>query len=434
MNIAILGYGIEGESVYRYYRAKYPDAVITAYDNNEQPKNPLPPDVKFVGGVKDFKGITADLAIKTPAIPPNDVEVTGEVTTVTREFMKQCSVPVIGVTGTKGKGTTASLVQAILEAAGKKTWFVGNIGVSGLDILSQIKPEDIVIYEMSSFQLWDLEVSPHVAVVLGIEPEHLDVHSGVEDYVGAKANIAKHQKPDDIVIYKAGNQYAEQISQLSAGVKVPYQDTATAHVSEGKFYYSEQELCSVAALQLPGVHNRDNACAAIAAAWPWVKDGNDIERGLLAFKGLPHRLKYVKTVNDVAYYDDSIATTPGSAIAALAAFEQPKVIILGGSYKGATYEELAQKITVSDVRRVVIIGTEAPKIEAALKAEGIARYTNLGTAVTMADIVKSASTYATAGDVVILSPACASFDMFTSYADRGEQFIQAVENLSSTAN
>jgi UDP-N-acetylmuramoylalanine--D-glutamate ligase len=432
MNIAILGYGVEGESVYKYYRAKYPDAVITAYDNNEQPKNPLPANVKFVGGIKNFKGITADLAIKTPAIPPGEVQVSGEVTTVTREFMKQCPVPVIGVTGSKGKGTTASLIQSILEASGRKTWLIGNIGLSGLDILSQITPNDLVVYEMSSFQLWDLEVSPHVAVVLGIEPEHLDVHRDVEDYVGAKANIAKNQKTEDIVIYKAGNQYAEQISQLSAGAKLPYPETSSAHVAENKFFYGEQELCSIAALQLPGEHNRDNACAAIAAAWLWVKDGNDIERGLLAFKGLPHRLKYVKSVNDVAYYDDSIATTPGSAIAALAAFEQPKVLILGGSYKGATYEELAQKIITSDVRRVVIIGAEAPKIEAALKAAGIARYTNLGVSVTMADIVKSASTYAVPGDVVILSPACASFDMFTSYADRGEQFIQAVENLSLT--
>jgi len=431
MNIAILGYGVEGESVYRYYRAKYPDAVITAYDNKQQPKNPLPTDVQFVGGLKDFTGITADLAVRSPAIPPYAIQVTGSVTTMTREFMKQCPVPVIGVTGTKGKGTTASLIKAILEAAGKTVWLVGNIGVGAFDVLDKIQPNDLVVYEMSSFQLWDLDVSPHVAVVLGIEPEHLDVHKDFAEYVMAKANIAKYQQPQDTMIYRSGNQPAEQISQMSSATKITYPSENGAHVREGLFYYGEQELCSVAALKLPGEHNKDNACAAISATWEWVKDGNVIERGLASFAGLPHRLKLVKSVGGVEYYDDSIATTTGSAIAALAAFGVPKIIILGGSSKGTAYDELAQKIveTTDTMRRVLIIGSEAPKIEEALKAVGFARYSNLGSSVTMDEVVKLASTSAEPGDVVILSPACASFDMFRDYADRGDQFIQAVESL-----
>lgn len=429
MKIAILGYGIEGESVYRYYRQKYPDAVITAYDNNNQPKNPPPADVAFVGGVRDFKNITADIAVRTPAIPPMDIAVTGELTTATREFMNHCPVPVIGVTGTKGKGTTASLIKSIIDASGKQAWLVGNIGISGLDILSQIEPDDIVVYEMSSFQLWDLDVSPHVSVVLGIEPEHLDVHKSMEDYVGAKANIARYQKSDDIVIYKAGNLYSKEISRLSSAIRVPYPNEETVHTRQGYFYYGEQELCSVVSLRLPGQHNIDNACAAIAAVWPWVKDKDVIESGIEAFQGLPHRLKYVKTVNGVSYYDDSIATTPGSAIAALTAFRQPKVIILGGSYKGANYDELAFKIAETNVRYVILIGSEAPKIEAALEKADVEQYINLGLEVTMDDVVRLAASHANPKDVVILSPACASFDMFVSYNDRGEQFIQAVEHL-----
>lgn len=430
MNIAILGYGVEGESVYKYYRAKYPDATITAYDNNVQPKNPLPADVKFVGGLKDFKGITADIAIKTPAIPPWDVQVTGQVTTMTREFLKACPARVIGVTGTKGKGTTACLIKSILDANGRRAWLVGNIGVGAFDILDQIKPSDVVVYELSSFQLWDADVSPHVAVVLGIEPEHLDVHKDLNDYISAKANIAKYQKPEDLIVYKKGNQFAEQIAQLSPALqKVAYPTEITTHVRDGKFYNGEQELCSVGALRLPGDHNKDNACAAIDAVWQWVSDGNDIERGLEAFEGLPHRLKYVRSVKDVTYYDDSIATTPGSAIAALAAFKEPKVIIIGGSDKGASYDELVTKIKESEVRRVILIGTEAPKIEALFKAAGVSRYTNLGTSMTMDAIVQSAADSAEPGDVVILSPACASFDMFKSYTDRGDQFIAAVNAL-----
>lgn len=431
MNIAILGYGVEGESTYKYYRAKYPEAIITVYDNNIEPKKSLPSDVKFVGGVKDFKGIVADLAIKTPAIPPDLVQVTGEVTTMAREFLKVCPAETIGVTGTKGKGTTCSLIKSILDSAGKRAWLVGNIGVGAFDVLERIKPSDVVVYELSSFQLWDMDISPHVAVVLGIEPEHLDVHKDFEDYLGAKANIAKHQKQEDTVIYLDGNPYSGQIAKQSQGKAVSYPSDSGAHIYEGKFYYDEQELCSVAALKLPGVHNRENACAAISAVWPWVKDGSHIERGLESFYGLPHRLKLVASVNEVQYFDDSIATTPGSAIAAIRSFTAPKVMIIGGSDKGATYDELASVImdNLDTMRRVLLIGAEAPKIEAAFKSAGFARYTRYDTSLSMDKLVKTAASVAEPGDVVILSPACASFGMFKNYADRGDQFIRAVEGL-----
>ena len=431
MNIAILGYGVEGESVYKYYSVKQPGSTFTVYDNNSQPSKTLPEGVKFVGGVKDFKGIQADLTVKSPSIPPWQVETTGELTTVTREFLKNCPAPVIGVTGTKGKGTTCSLIKAMFDATGKKTWLVGNIGVSALDILGQISPKDIVVYEMSSFQLWDCDVSPHVAVVLGIEAEHLDVHKDFNDYLLAKANITKYQKSDDIVIHREGNQYSEYISNVSPALtKISYPSDTSAHMKGSIFYYGESELFSVAALKLAGSHNRDNVCAAIAAVWPWLKDGFDMERGVESFEGLPHRLKLVESVNDVQYFDDSIATTPGSAIAAMSAFDLPKVLILGGSSKGASYDELAKKIKASmEIRRVFLIGAEAPKIEASLKNASFARYTNLGSDITMTDIVRSAANVAESGDVVILSPACASFDMFKSYSDRGDKFIEAVQNL-----
>ena len=430
MRIAILGYGVEGESVYSYYRARYPDAHFVAYDNHDQPKNPLPAGVEFVGGVKDFKGISADLAVKTPAIAPWDVEVSGEVTTMTREFIKTCPAPIIGVTGTKGKGTTASLITSILDVAGKKTWLVGNIGVGAFDVIDQIQPDDVVVYELSSFQLWDCDVSPHVAVVLGIEPEHLDVHRDMDDYVSAKANIAAHQTFGDVVIYKAGNRYSEYIAKQSAGGSMPYQSEEYAHISSGLFYYGDREICPVSTMKITGAHFADNACAAITAVRPWVTDNEVIARGLSAFEGLPHRLKFVREVEGVNYYDDSIATTPGSAIAALDAFSDPKIIILGGSDKGATYEELAQKVSTSNVRQVLLIGSEAPRLQVALDTAGLSNYTNLGSDITMQGIVQRAAGIAQSGDTVILSPACASFDMFESYSDRGDQFIAAVNSLA----
>ncbi len=429
MKIAILGYGVEGESVYNYYHAKYPDALFAVYDNKQEPKNPLPPGVEFYGGVADFKGIDADIAIKTPAIAPWNVGVTGTVTSVTREFIKHCPAPIIGVTGSKGKGTTASLIQSILAAAGKKTWLVGNIGLGGFDVLDQISADDAVVYELSSFQLWDCDVSPQIAVVLAIEPEHLDVHRDMDDYVGAKANITRHQKPEDTLVYYADNTYVAAIADDSPAQKIPYQHIETAHVTDGYFYYGEQQLCSTTVMSIPGAHNFDNACAAIAAVWRWVQDGETIGRGLHAFTGLPHRLKFVREVGRVRYFDDSIATTPGSAIAALRAFAEPKVLILGGSDKGSSYEHLAAEIAKASVRHVFLIGEEAPKIQAAIDATGMGEYTNLGTLVTMSEIVGAASAAAKPGDVVVLSPACASFDMFKSYSDRGDRFIAAVNDL-----
>lgn len=429
MKIAILGYGVEGESVYNYYHGKFPDAEFTAYDNNPEPKNPLPHGVVFVGGVKDFRGIEADIAVKTPAVPPWKVSVSGEVTSMTREFLKACPAPVIGVTGTKGKSTTVSLIKAILDASGKKTWLVGNIGVGAFDVLANITPDDVVVYELSSFQLWDVDVSPHVAVVLGIEPEHLDVHRDLADYIAAKTNIASHQQPGDTVIYRMRNEYAEDIAHQSAGSRIPYPYAAHAHVRDGAFYYGEQKLCRTDVMCIPGAHNLDNACAAISAVREWVRDGDVIARGLSSFDGLPHRQKFVRELDGVSYYDDSIATTPGSAIAALAAFTAPKVIILGGSYKGATYEELAKRVSKANMRYVLLIGREAPKIEKALKDVGFTNFTNLGGRVLMTDIVSKAKATVQPGDVVILSPACASFDMFKSYSDRGDQFIAAVNEL-----
>ncbi len=427
MEIAILGYGVEGESVYKYYHAKYPDAEFTAYDNKSEPKNPLPAGMEFAGGVSDFKGISADLAIKTPAIPPSIVEVSGEVTTMTREFLKNCPAPVIGVTGSKGKGTTASLIKSILDAAGKKTWLVGNIGLGAFDVLDQVKPDDIVVYELSSFQLWDIDVSPHVAVVLFIEQEHLDVHASMEEYVTAKGNIAKYQKADDTIIFNRDNQYSQQIAAASSAQKIAYPDQQSAHVSDGYFYYGEQKICSVNSLHLKGEFNQYNACAAIDAAWPYAQDTTAIEEGLASFTGLPHRLQFVREVAGVGYYDDSIATTPSAAIAALKSFDGQKVIILGGSSKGSDFTDLGSELTKHDVH-AILIGDEAEKIAAASEAAGFTNYEIMPDP-TVEKIVARAAELAQPGATVLLSPASASFGLFKNYADRGDKFSQAVQNL-----
>lgn len=429
MKIAIAGYGLEGESNYNYWSNDLSNE-ITIVDESMTPTHRLPYGVPTILGPDAFRQLDGfDMVVRTAGLAPYKITTNGKIWSGTNEFFAECPAPIIGVTGSKGKGTTASLVASILEAAGKKVWLVGNIGKAAIEVVGLIQPEDIVVYELSSFQLWDLEKSPHVAVVLLIEPDHLDVHRSMDEYVEAKAQIATHQTADDVLIYNASNQYSASIaSRGGAGTKVGYQNPMTTHVRDGYFYNGEQKICSVDSLQIKGVHNQDNACAAIDAAWSYTQDSAAIEAGLRAFQGLPHRLAYVATINEVEYYDDSIATTPTSAIAALRAFgDKQKVIILGGSYKGSDFAELGQELTKHQAR-AILIGDEAATIAAACDAAGFRNYEIIENA--SAELfTKRAAALARPGSVVLLSPASASFGLFKNYADRGEQFIAAVNAL-----
>jgi UDP-N-acetylmuramoylalanine--D-glutamate ligase len=274
-----------------------------------------------------------------------------------------------------------------------------------------------------------MENSPHTAVVLMIEPDHLDIHASFDEYIAAKQNIVRFQTETDVVVFASNNIYSGIIASGSKAKKIAVQSEFTVRVSEGYFWHEDQKLCSVDALKLPGVHNQDNACAAIAATWEYTQDGDVIEQGLADFTGLPHRLKLVRSVNEVSYYDDSIATTLGSAIAAVRAFPQPKILILGGSSKGVVdFDELASEASKGGVKKALLIGDQASAIENSFTKYSVP-IENLGSDATMDSIVRQASELAESGDVVILSPACASFGMFKNYADRGDQFVAAVNSL-----
>lgn len=428
MKIAIAGYGVEGEENYTYW-ATDPANELTIVDESTTPKHPLPDGAATTLGEGAFSKLNGfDLVIRTAGLAPHKITTDGKIWSATNEFFAKCPAHIIGVTGSKGKGTTASLIASILEAAGRKVWLVGNIGVPALSVLAQVSPDDLVVYELSSFQLWDLQKSPHTAVVLFIEQEHLDVHRDMDEYVEAKAQITRHQTENDRLVYNAENQYARRIAESSAAQKTGYPSDDAAHIQNGVFYYGSQPLCPVTSLSIRGEHNQQNALAAIDAVWGYTQDAAAIEAGLRAFRGLPHRLAYVATVNDVEYYDDSIATTPGSAIAALHDFaDKPKVIILGGSYKGSDFTELAKELTRHDVR-AILIGDEAARIAAACDEQGFKAYEIIDNA-TAEIFTKRAAELAVPGGVVLLSPAAASFGLFKNYVDRGEQFIAAVKGL-----
>lgn len=423
MKVAIAGYGTEGRASYDYYLAHGDEVVIA--DELEDIEAPEGAVTILGAGVFSRLG-DFDLIIRSPGLSPEKLPYDGKIWSATNEFFANCPAPIIGVTGTKGKGTTSSLIAAVLRAAGKTVHLVGNIGVPALEILDGVQPEDLVVYELSSFQLWDLEKSPQVAVVLAVEPDHLDIHSDYADYVAAKARIGEYQITTDRIVYNADNETALLIAALSVGQRLPYPSERTAHVRGNLFYYQDTELCALDELQLVGEHNIGNACAAITAVWPWVQEPLTVAEGLRSFDGLPHRLKFVRETSGVKYFDDSIATTPGSAIAAIKAFSEPKIIILGGSDKGVTYDEVVQ-ICKETNTSVIAVGQTGASIQKLCADFGVAcRRVERN----MAEVVREASEMAQPGNVVILSPASASFDQYKNYADRGEQFITAVQLLA----
>lgn len=444
MKIALIGFGLEAKSAYDYFKSIDQNNTFEIYDENPKSKIELPNGVKFFGDFHDFSKIQADLIVRTPAVNPSRLPKNTKITSVTNLFFEKCPAPIIGVTGSKGKGTVSSFIAEILRAAGLRVYLVGNIGLPALNELSKIQKDDAVIYELSSFQLWDAQKSPHIAVLNNLEVDHLDIHDDFEDYVAAKMNIAKNQTENDFFIFNAENSIVlKNVENLKGQLKAelqPFQNYNLAHIQENYFLWGDEIIFETDILKIPGEHNQKNACAAMIATFDFLREkGFEIEEifdfwreGLSKFTGLPHRLKFVREFEGVRFYDDSIATTPGSAIAALNSFKKPKILILGGSNKGADLSELIEKIAKmpeQELRKVILMGSESEKLAQKLISSGFERFINLGAKTNMQEVVKTAFENAKSGDVIILSPAHASFDMFKSYVDRGEQFVENVNLL-----
>jgi UDP-N-acetylmuramoylalanine--D-glutamate ligase len=432
MNIAILGYDVEGRASYEYFKAQ--GHQLTICDQN--------PDITVPGGVPTVLGDgylddldRFDRLVRTPGLPPDQIVsknpgVTAKITTLTNEFLRVCPThTVIGVTGTKGKGTTSTLITRMLEAAGKSVRLGGNIGLPPLTFLPELTPESWVVLELSSFQLVDLQISPHIAVCLMVAPEHLNWHARLDDYHQAKAQLFAHQVPGDIAIYFADNAVSQQVAAYGSGQKIPYYAPPGATVSDDDATISiaGQVICRTDELKLLGRHNWQNVCAAVTAAWQATQDVEALRSVLTTFGGLEHRLQLVRELDGIRYYDDSFGTAPETAIVAMQAFQEPKVLILGGSDKGASYDELAHVVAADDIRSVLLIGDQADRIQSALEAAGFTAFQAGGDSMT--EIVAQARASAQPGDVILLSTGCASFGMFKNYKDRGQQFTAAVQAL-----
>jgi UDP-N-acetylmuramoylalanine--D-glutamate ligase len=444
MNVAIVGFGTEGRSTCEYYLRKGDE--VTVCDQN--PELQVPEGAKARLGTDYLKDLNQfDIIVRTAGMHPDTIlrenpDVGSKITTHINEFLRICPTQhVIGVTGTKGKGTTSTLITKMLEAAGHQVLLAGNIGEPPLSHVNELDAEHWVVLELSSFQLIDAQHSPHIGVCLMVVPEHLDWHADLNEYLTAKMQLFAHQKPGDIAIYFAGNENSKDIASAGSGTLVPYYQSPGAFVDNGTITIDGQTVCKTDELKLLGAHNWQNVCAAVTAIWQaGIKDIKPIREVLTSFSGLEYRLELVRELDGVKYYNDSFGTTPSTAIVAIQAFQQPKVVILGGSDKGTTFEELAQEVAKGNVRHVVLIGnttnphykTVAPDIEALLKAEQYKAITSLvkPSGPSMTEIVDAARAAAKPGDVVLLSTGCASFDIFENYKDRGNQFKKAVQALA----
>ncbi|CAN5419329.1 UDP-N-acetylmuramoyl-L-alanine--D-glutamate ligase [soil metagenome] len=448
MKVAILGYSTleQSESVdaYNYYKKRGDDITIYYWEGGTASAD-LPKEAQTVLTLDEhtFQGLdNFDMIVRGAFVHPKDIKTTKPVTTVYNEFMALCPAPVIGVTGTKGKGTTSTLISKILLAAGKKVFLAGNIGIPPLALLPDITTNSIVILELSSFQLMDFKYSPKVGVCLMVVPEHLNWHTDMEEYLAAKSNLFINQEPSDTAVYNMFNKNSRDITARSKASRLGYAvagngetvpGDATAYVEGDEIFFQRQIICKVSEVALLGRHNLENVCAAIAASWTII-DGNieAITSVVRTFTGLPHRLEMVRDLGGVKYYDDSFSTTPETAIAAVESFAAPVVMILGGSDKGIPFDELADTVATKKPKAVLTIGDTGPKIAELLRARGYESITSDGLN-SMQAIVETAKAKAEPGDVVLLSTGCASFGMFKDYKDRGNQFKAAVAALPEQA-
>lgn len=403
--VAFLGYGIDASDVESWLREQ--GAHITILDEKQ--------DANAFQNLRDF-----DVLVRSPGVYRNRPEILEaeqagvHVTSKMNIFFDVCPTKnSIGITGTKGKGTTSMLIYDMLKAAGRHVVVGGNIGKGVFEHLEKITPETWVVLELSSFQLMDLHASPHIAVTLMVTVDHLDWHKDLDEYVAAKGSMTKYQSSEDISIYNADYPASVRIGTASAGTKIAVRRSDWT-----------------SPVRLRGEHNKENFAAAAAAARAAGVSDDIIFAVAKNFTGLEHRLEEVGTANGVTYYDDSISTTPDTAIAAIGAFTEPLVLILGGSEKGADFTELGKKIAESPhVKGVVLVGVTAQKIHDAIGAAGAQCALKEGAA-TMEEIMEQVQTLVKPGYAVVLSPACASFGMFQNYKDRGDQFKAAVLRLA----
>ena len=384
------------------------------------------------GYLENFSG---DDAFRTPGLHPDKPELRAlraagtHITSEMEAFFEVCPCPIIGVTGSDGKTTTATLIAELLRHAGHRVWLGGNIGTPLLDKAEAMQKSDKVVLELSSFQLMDLHYSCHIAVVTNLAPNHLDMHRDMDEYVDAKKNIFLRQTEDDVLILNRDNAITDGfVSEAKGAVR---QFSRRERVENGVYFRDgvilrgETEVLRRSDILIPGLHNVENYMAAILATEGFVTD-EDVRAVAKSFGGVEHRIELVRVKDGVSYYNDSIASSPSRTIAGLRSFEQKVILIAGGYDKHIPYDVLGPEIA-AHVKLLVCTGATGGKIAQAARA--CAGCPEILTVDDFYDAVRTASARAGRGDVVLLSPASAAFDRFKNFMVRGAEFKKTVMEL-----
>lgn len=383
-----------------------------------------------------------DYLFRSPGVRPfypeiEEAEKQGTIITSEIEMLIHLApCKIIAVTGSDGKTTTTTLIAKFLEEAGFKVWLGGNIGKAIFSKVEEMNENDIVVLELSSFQLMTLKESPNVSVITNISPNHLDYHRSYDEYIDAKANIFKYQKEGDIVIFNADDSTTKRyLKEVQDGVEVRYfslkDKVDGVYLENGNITTEDEVIENISNVKLLGIHNIANICAASAAviSETGVKPIQDVVNN---FGGVEHRMEFVRKINDVMWYNDSIGTSPTRTIAGLKSFNEKIILIAGGYDKNLSYDVLAPYI-LEKVKTLILMGKTAPKIENAVKEEmakqGVSNKIDIITLNSMEECVSYANSIAESNDIVVLSPASASFDMYKNFEARGNHFKQLVNDL-----
>ncbi len=448
--VAVLGIGISNTPLIKYLAGL--GTSITAFD--KAPKNKLEDrlselkefKIKYCLGenyLDRLKGF--DVIFKTPVvrydIPPLVAEkqrgalITSEI----EVFLELCPAEVFGITGSDGKTTTSTIVYHMLKEQGYNCYLGGNIGTPLLDRIDEITPNDKVVLELSSFQLMTMKVSPQVAVVTNITPNHLDIHTSLQEYIDAKKNIFKYQTKDDILVLNHDNLTSRSFETEAPGKAVFFGREpgfqSGIHIRRNSIIYKDEadneHSIPLDRLLLPGVHNVENFMAAIAAVSLRVSF-DAVNRVASTFRGVEHRIEPVRKFNDIRFYNDSIASSPNRTIAGLCSFKEKVILIAGGKDKNSDYSELGKAI-IEKVKCLVLVG-ETSEIILNSYLDEKAKHPDIKPIPiercrTLKEAVIRAYTQAKPGDVILMSPASTSFDLYKNFEERGNVFKEIVNSL-----
>lgn len=447
--VAVIGLGVSNIPLLDYLYSK--GATVTAFDSrniDDIPKDTIDKITKYSMAfslgenyLKRLEGF--DIIFRSPSCLPTKPEIEAEVergailTTEVEMLMRMCPGLIIGVTGSDGKTTTTTLIYEILKQEGYNCFLGGNIGIPLFTKIEEMTPDDIIVLELSSFQLMGMQVSPHISVITNITPNHLNVHSSYEEYIEAKKNIFKHQNENGIVVLNYDNEITRQCAKEAIG-KIRW-FSGTQKLDDGFIVDGDvikecedkirKHILNTKNVQLRGKHNYENICTALAATKDLVSMDNAVKT-VSSFKGVEHRLELVREINGVKWFNDSVSSTPTRTIAGLNSYDEEIVLIAGGYDKNLDYTPIAKPI-LDKVKVLILLGATSGKIFDSVKAEEEKQNKKIEIYMceNLKETVELANKVAKEGQVVLFSPASASFDLFKNFADRGEKFKALVNSL-----